>query len=104
MLHLSHFFGFRLMDNFSDATPFLDLSEGQFVEYVPVHGLYLESSNSKTVADLLKVMQVTELDQVSLNRKVRNDIIDMLSSFYALHVQPFGTLKSLPVLRSLWDD
>lgn len=104
MLHLSHFFGFRLMDNFSDATPFLDLSEGQFVEYVPVHGLYLESSNSKTVADLLKVMQVTELDQVSLNRKVRNDIIDMLSSFYALHVQPFGSLKSLPILRSLWDD
>jgi DNA repair protein RecO (recombination protein O) len=104
MLHLSHFFGFRLMDNYSDATPFLDLSEGQFVEYVPVHGLYLESSNSKTVADLLKVMQVTELDQIILNRKVRNEIIDMLSSFYALHVQPFGTLKSLPVLRSLWDD
>jgi DNA repair protein RecO (recombination protein O) len=66
--------------------------------------LYLESSNSKRVADLLKVMQVTELDQIILNRKVRNDIIDMLSSFYALHVQPFGTLKSLPVLRSLWDD
>lgn len=104
MLHLSHFFGFRLMDNYSDATPVLDLAEGQFVDNIPIHGLYLEVSNSKIVADLLKVMQVSELDQINLNRKVRNEIIDMLSAFYALHVQPFGALKSLPVLRSLWDD
>lgn len=102
MLHLSHFFGFRLMDNYSESCTMLDLHEGQFVTDMPVHGMYLEKNNSKLVSDLLKVMQVSELEQFELNRQVRNEIIDMLAGFYAFHVQPFGSIKSLPVLRSLW--
>jgi DNA repair protein RecO (recombination protein O) len=104
MIHLSHFFGFRLMDNFSATHPLLDLHEGQFVENVPIHNLYFEKSGSKLVAGMLRVMQITELEQFHLNRQMRNELIDRLSDFYALHVQPFGSLKSLPVLRTLWAD
>lgn len=101
MLHLSHFFGFRLMDNYAENCTILDLHEGQFVQDAPVHNLYLEKSFSKLLADLLRVMQISELEQFQLNRQVRNELIDKLSDFYALHVQPFGALKSLPVLRTL---
>jgi len=104
MIHLSHFFGFRLMDNFSDTYTLLDLHEGQFVENVPIHSLYFEKSGSKLVAGMLRVMQIAELEQFHLNRQMRNELIDRLSDFYALHVQPFGSLKSLPVLRTLWAD
>ncbi len=104
MLHLSHFFGFRLMDNYSESCCLLDLHEGQFVPDLPMHSMYLEKNNSRLVSEMLKVMQVSELEQFELNRQVRNEIIDMLAGFYAFHVQPFGSMKSLPVLRSLWDD
>ena len=104
MIHLSHFFGFRLMDNFSDTYTLLDLHEGQFVENVPIHSLYFEESGSKLVAGMLRVMQIAELEQFHLNRQMRNQLVDRLSDFYALHVQPFGSLKSLPVLRTLWAD
>jgi DNA repair protein RecO (recombination protein O) len=104
MLHLSHFFGFRLMDNFNDTCSLLDLHEGQFVDNVPIHNLYLEKPASKLVAGMLRVMQITELEQFHLNRQIRNELIDRLSDFYALHVQPFGSLKSLPVLRTIWAD
>ena len=92
------------MDNFSDTYTLLDLHEGQFVENVPIHSLYFEKSGSKLVAGMLRVMQIAELEQFHLNRQMRNELIDRLSDFYALHVQPFGSLKSLPVLRTLWAD
>ena len=41
-LHLTHFFGFRIDDNYSFANPFLDLKEGKFVKEQPHHPHFLE--------------------------------------------------------------
>jgi DNA repair protein RecO (recombination protein O) len=104
MLHLSHFFGFRIMDNFQHDTPILDLHEGKFVSSLPLHQYYLALPHSEWVAQFLRVMQVHELTDLKLNRVVRNEILDSCLDFYAMHVTPFGGMRSLPVLRTLLED
>jgi DNA repair protein RecO (recombination protein O) len=101
ILHLSHFFGFRLMDNYSEKDNVLDLREGQFVEQIPIHQMAITYPKSEYIAQLLRVMQIEELDQIQLNKQLRNELMDACLHFYELHISPFGQMKSLPVIRTL---
>jgi DNA repair protein RecO (recombination protein O) len=53
------------------------------------------------IAQLLRALQVQDLEQISMNRQLRNELIDRCIDFYGLHIQPFGTMRSLPVIRTL---
>lgn len=103
-LHLSHFFGFRIMDNQSEKNVVLDLHEGKFTDSIPEHQFYLIPPKSEVIAQLLRVMQVHELADLKLNKAVRNELLDDCITFYALHISPFGNLRSLPVIRALMED
>jgi hypothetical protein len=46
-------------------------------------------------------MQIAELDQIQLNKQLRNELLDACLGFYELHISPFGQMKSLPVIRTL---
>ena len=102
-IHLSHFFGFRLMDNFSVTSDCLDLREGQFVSTAPMHQMIVQMPLSEKIAQLLRVMQISELSEIKLNKIQRNQILDDLLQFYALHIHPFGQLRSLAVIRTVMD-
>ena len=103
-IHLSHFFGFRLMDNYSQEQNILDLHEGQFVSNAPLHQMLIYHPLSEKVAQLLRVMQINELDEIRMNKQQRNQLLDELLNFYALHIHPFGKLKSLSVIRTVLEN
>lgn len=103
-LHLSHFFGFRLMDNFSSARDCLDLREGQFVDTTPMHQLIVQMPLSEKISQLLRVMQIAELSEIKLNKHQRNQLLDDLLQFYALHIHPFGSIRSLAVIRAVLEN
>ncbi len=42
-------------------------------------------------------------NHVHVNRKVRNELLDFLLIYYKLHIDGFGEMKSLQVLRELLD-
>ena len=98
-LQLTTFFGFRINDGYSDKNPFLDLQEGLFVHEQPVHQYFLDGQYSYITSQLLKVMQPYELSQIRLNQHIRRILLQAYQTFYALHIQDFGTMKSLPVLQ-----
>jgi DNA repair protein RecO (recombination protein O) len=100
-LHLSGFYGFRFADKYSDKTNILDLKEGEFVEERPSHPHFLENEYSLLTSDLLKVMQPSELGQIRLNQETRRVLLHSFEIFYALHIQDFGTMKTLPVLEAV---
>lgn len=104
MLHLSHFFGFRMMDNYSETVNMLDLREGQFTATLPIHQSVLLPPLSVYIAQLLRVMQIEELDQIRLNRQLRTELLDACIDYYSLHINPFGPLRSVPVIRTLLED
>jgi len=100
-LHLSSFYGFRFTDKYSAARPVLDLKEGEFVAVRPQHHYVLEDEYSELTSQLLKVMQPAELAQLRLNQETRRVLLHAYESFYALHIQDFGTMKTLPVLEAV---
>lgn len=100
-LHLPVHFGFRVDDNSSVSNIYLDLQEGSFVPQQPHHPYFLEGKEATVTSQLLKVMQPDELADIKLGHDFRRQLLHRLETYYALHIQDFGTLKTLPVLREV---
>ena len=100
-LHLSGFYGFRFSDTYSGKNHILDLKEGEFVAEQPLHNFFLDGDYSFFTSQLLKVMQPHELKQIKLHKEIRRVLLNAYAIFYALHIQDFGTMKSLPVLQEV---
>ena len=100
-LHLAHFFGFRMEDNYNDENMFLDLQEGVFVKKMPSHPHFLEEKQAAITSQLLKVMQPAELADIGLNHDFRRLLLQTYENFYRLHISDFGTMKTIPVLKEI---
>lgn len=100
-LHLPAFFGFRISDDYSKENPILDMQEGTFVSERPNHFHFLEGKEAEVTSDLLKMMQPGELEQIKLNHDFRRQLLFAYEIYYALHIQDFGTMKTLPVLKEV---
>jgi DNA repair protein RecO (recombination protein O) len=103
-LHLAGFFGLRIDDNYSEGKHFLDLREGYFVTERPGHQHYLEEPVSGIVSQFLRVMQPSELSEISLNRETRKQLLQACEDFFSIHITGFTPLKTLPVLRAILED
>lgn len=100
-LHLAMLLGFRMNDNYSEKNIFFDLQEGKFVSERPSHLHFLEDKQASVTSQLLKVMQPQELEEIKLNHDFRRNLLFAYENYYALHIQDFGTMKTLPVLREI---
>lgn len=100
-LHLPFHFGFRITDNYSEKNLFLDLREGSFTNEQPRHPHFLEDKQAAVTSQLLQVMQPEELEDIKLNHDFRRHLLQRYEDYYRLHIQDFGTMKSLPVLREV---
>jgi DNA repair protein RecO (recombination protein O) len=101
-LHLANFFGFRINDPENEQQTYLDLMEGAFTDHAPVHPHFLEGEYAQATADLLKVMQPHELDQLKLNHVKRRELLLKYQDYYALHIQDFGVMRTLAVLQEIF--
>ena len=100
-LQLPVFFGFRISDEYSNKNSIVDLQEGMFVPERPDHFHFLEGKQAEITSELLKMMQPEELEQLKLNHDFRRQLLFAYETYYALHIQDFGTMKTLPVLREV---
>ncbi|MDB5224278.1 MAG: recO [Chitinophagaceae bacterium] len=100
-LHLSHFFGLKLEDDYSENNSILDLQEGRFIKLTPHHPHFLEQDYSYHISQLLKVQHPGELTEIKLNKSMRKEMLFALQNFYGLHIQDFGIMKTLPILHEV---
>lgn len=97
-LHLPHFLGFRMHDNYTEKNQWLDLQEGVFVAEQPAHPHFIDGQLAKLTSQLLKVMQPAELELFKLNQETRRTLLVRLTDYYALHIHDFGQMRTLRVL------
>jgi DNA repair protein RecO (recombination protein O) len=100
-LHLGTELGFQLQGTFSDATPVLDLVEGQFTGQHPSHQHYIDGELAKTTSSINAISFYTELEQVKLSRNIRRQLLEAYQTYIALHVQDFGEMRSWKVLQEI---
>jgi DNA repair protein RecO (recombination protein O) len=100
-LHLPVFFGLRIDDNFSAKNRILDLQEGSFVEHIPAHPEFLDEKQAQITSQFLKTLRPEETEDIKLNHDFRRSLLLAYEKYYRLHIQDFGTLRTLPVLREI---
>ncbi len=105
-LQLTNFFGFRptnsLEGEYGESENLvLDLMEGRFTDLIPGHPHFIEGKLADTTNELLKVMQPEELEDIKLNHEFRRQLLYAYEMYYRLHIQDFGTMKTLSVLREI---
>ena len=105
-LQLTHFFGVlpRLLDEeaVTEAQPlFFDLADSIISYTEPRHPHYITGTPASTLAELLQVRQPDELEQFALNRELRRQLLQVMERYYQQHIQDFGVLKTLPVLKEI---
>ncbi|MDQ3683241.1 MAG: DNA repair protein RecO [Bacteroidota bacterium] len=102
-VHLAVFFGFRISDTFSEKNHYLDLHEGVFIHQQPDHLYFLESKEAEAISHFLKILDPGDLTEVKLNADTRRRLLMAIENYYALHITDFGKMKTLPVLREVWN-
>lgn len=104
-LQLTHFFGFKISNlqsgNLNETPLFVDLLEGCFTYQQPTHPNFIAGENALITAELLKIMQPQELDQLKLNHTKRRELLLKYQDYYALHIADFGQMKTLMVLHEV---
>lgn len=102
LIQLSSYLGFYPnMENYT-ATGWFDLLNGIFVSSQPAHPYVLAPKESRYFAQLMR-MNYANLHLFSLNRNDRIHILDRFVLYFRLHLDGFKELKSLDVLKALFD-
>ena len=104
LLNLAHFFGFKMLDNYDIHNEILDLNEGKYIDSIPSHQQALLKPHSISISQYLKVLQLSDLEEIKFNRQHRSELLNACITYYDLHVQPFGVIRSLQVIRAVLED
>jgi DNA repair protein RecO (recombination protein O) len=100
-LQLSHFFGFKIDDNYSEINCFLDLQEGNFIADRPHHTNFLSGENALLTSEVLKIMIPAELSQLKMNKLKRRELLAKYMEYYVLHIHEFGSMKTLAIMQEV---
>ena len=102
LMRLSRFLGFfPNLDNYTRNCHF-DLLNSCFTPQKPLHPYQLEAAEAASIPLLLR-MNYDTMHVFRFTRSERNRLLDILNEYYSLHIPDFPKLKSLEVLRQLYD-
>ncbi|MBN2616087.1 MAG: DNA repair protein RecO [Bacteroidales bacterium] len=100
LIQFSRFLGFFPKGAEDKATPYFDLQEGMFISHKPFHPYYLEGEATEDFRRLITT-GLESIEGLKLNNYRRRKMLDVLISFYQLHLPELGKIKSLEVLRMM---
>jgi len=98
MLEFSKLIGFLPNNNFDDRNRYFDMLNGVFITD-PLQKYASSFPVSKAISELLATHSESN---TKYSKPLRNEILDDLVIYYRLHMDIFGELKSLSVLRSIF--
>jgi DNA repair protein RecO (recombination protein O) len=86
-------------DNMNDLE-FFDLQEGEFTMRLPEHKYYLSGTPSAYLKLIINAER-EDMHEFNIQSSIRSTLLNELVVFFRLHIESFGELKSLPILRSI---
>ncbi len=88
-------------DSYKEGNYF-DMLNGEFTLAQPLHRHYLDPRESAFFSRLLRI-SFENMSLYGFSRQERNLIIEHILEYYRLHLPDFPEIKSLAVIRSLFD-
>ena len=100
LVRLTHYLGFWPNIKGRETLPYFDLRDSVATDTEPSHGFCLKGEEAAAVRLVLR-MNLRNMHHFRLTRQQRNRILDVLTTYYQLHVPEFRNLRSLAVLREV---
>ena len=101
LIHLTETLGFGLQGQYSEATPMLDVKEGQFVKDKPIHPYFLEGIEAQTASQFMSLQFYNDLENIHLNGQQRKKILELFQLSLSWHYKGFKEIKSLSILQAV---
>lgn len=101
LYRLTEYFGFLPDTNKVGFEGWFDLKKGAVVPFEPTYPLY---ANKEVTGHLitLSMLKINELYSFKVPRKMRDSMLQTLVDYYQLHFETLGEIKSLNVLREVF--
>jgi DNA repair protein RecO (recombination protein O) len=99
---LSSFLGFEPGPRMEKENLYFDMLNGIFVPIPPVHGNYANEEISNILAGFFE-SSYDSIGKISLTGNIRNDVLETLIRFYSLHLPGLRKIKSLNVLKDVFN-
>ena len=102
MMRLSLFLGFYPnLDDYASGCVF-DLRSGSFSSVAPLYSDYLLPDEASQMSLMMR-MNYSTMHLFKFTRAQRNRLLDVIVQYYRLHIPGFPEMKSLDVLRNIYD-
>lgn len=102
LMRLSRFLGFfPNLDDYSEGDCF-DLRSGCFCTHSPLHSDWLSPDDARRMRTMMR-MNYQTMHLFRLSREDRNRLLDVALRYYSIHLPDFPPLKSVDVLREMFD-
>ncbi len=101
LMQLTKFLGFY-PKNPERVSAYFDLQEGVFVNSEPPHPHYISGAFTELFHRILPV-SFSDLSSLSFSSSQRRKLLNILITYYQLHLSGFGEVKSVQVLQQLFE-
>ena len=81
-------------------SPFFDLKEGCFVNYIPAHPLFLQAPYTGYLQILLRSTYADAVE-ISIPAAQRKFLLERVLEYYRLHIEGFGEVRSHQILEEV---
>jgi DNA repair protein RecO (recombination protein O) len=102
LVQLSKYIGFYPLNNYSEVECYFDLLNGLFVPTSPMHSHYLNKTEAKTFSEIMNT-GFDESAKLQIPKKLRLAMLDNIVEYYCLHIDGIGKIKSLQILKELFE-
>ena len=100
LMRLAQFLG--ISPNTAETSlPFFDLMAAEFASRAPAHIYYIYGDEARAFEQLLR-MNFSTMHLFRLTRGQRNRILELILTYYRLHIPSLPELKSWEVLREFF--
>lgn len=103
LIGLSKYAGFFPDNNFSANEKIFDLLNGTFVELIPEHGHHIPKDYGIIWSQLIK-SNFDSGTSIIMDREKRLLLLDKIIEYFRLHIPGMSNLKSLQVLKEIYND
>lgn len=102
LIRMTQYLGFwpNIQQRNRMSLPYFDLRDSAEADTPPMHGFFLMGEEAASVPLLLR-MNLRNMHSFRLTRQQRARILDVLTTYYKLHVAEFRDPRSLAVLREV---
>ncbi len=101
LIGLAGFLGIAPAGTYSAKESVFDMLAGQYVTSLPLHGYYMESEFSALLYSF-SLCSLEDCNKISLNGNRRSKFLEVVLTYFSLHLPGLSKIKSLEVFTELF--